>query len=146
MARSIEATREAKRLHMARKRAEDPQKARDYHRARYYLNHETNKNKMSEYQRKRFFWRKSYKLAGVEAKDLAKLWKDQRGFCGLTGRKMDKSAHLDHIVPKAKGGGDDIQNLRWVCMEANLAKRDILDTDFIKLCMDVISKAKNGLL
>lgn len=71
--------------------------------------------------------------------DLARLWKDQRGLCALTGRRLNReNAHLDHIVAKARGGSDGIGNLRWVCIEANLAKRELSDAEFTALCADVM--------
>ncbi len=48
-----------------------------------------------------------------------------------------EDAHLDHIIPITRGGGIDIGNLRWVCSQANFAKRNLMDDEFIKLCSDV---------
>ena len=65
------------------------------------------------------------------------MWRKQKGRCALTGRRLDRTtAHLDHIVPIAKGGSHDIGNLRWLCHEANLAKRALSDDEFIALCRD----------
>jgi len=72
--------------------------------------------------------------------DLARLWKLQRGQCAMTGRRLTRdTAHLDHIVAKARGGTDAIGNLRWVCTEANLAKRELSDAEFLALCSDVMA-------
>jgi 5-methylcytosine-specific restriction endonuclease McrA len=51
---------------------------------------------------------------------------------------LSRTAQLDHILPRAKGGGDHISNLRWLCPEANYAKRDLTDEEFFALCGDVI--------
>jgi len=45
---------------------------------------------------------------------------------------------FDHKIPKARGGGDGISNLQWLCEAANLAKRDLTDAEFVTLCEDVI--------
>jgi 5-methylcytosine-specific restriction endonuclease McrA len=75
------------------------------------------------------------------ARDLGAMWKRQRGRCALTGRRLDRTAEIDHIIPRALGGRDTPANLRWVVKSANRAKRDLLDEDFIALCRDVIAVA-----
>lgn len=92
------------------------------------------------YAAKRFFWSRAMKLRGENRatfRELAALWKLQRGLCALTGRRLDRFAQLDHVKPKARGGGDELANLRWVCIAANLAKRDLSDDEFFQLCADV---------
>lgn len=142
MARSQEEVREAKRLHMARWRAADPERARTYHRQRHHKNHEANKAKMRAYYGRRFFWGKAMKLRGAEratAQDLAALWHRQRGRCALTGRRLDRSAQLDHRTARARGGTDDIANLQWLCEDVNLAKRALTDAEFVAICGDVMA-------
>ncbi len=81
------------------------------------------------------------KLRGAErasTSELASLWKKQRGKCALTGRRMDRTAQLDHIIAKARGGSDRVDNLRWLCAEVNLAKRELSDSAFFTLCRDVM--------
>lgn len=62
--------------------------------------------------------------------------------CYLTGRQLDikdkKSYAFDHIIPRSKGGGLDLDNLGIACKEANEAKSDLLIPEFVKLCADVI--------
>ena len=142
MPRSVEETREAKRLHMARKRAADPEGSRRYHRERHHKNRDRNCAKMRDYYARRFFWGRAMKLRGegrATTADLSRLWKAQRGRCALTGRRLSRAdAHLDHITAKARGGSDEIGNLRWVCVAANLAKRELSDAEFLTLCRDVV--------
>lgn len=61
--------------------------------------------------------------------------------CYLTGRKIDlentSSYHLDHIVPRAKGGINTIENIGLATKEANFAKHDMKLNDFIQLCKEV---------
>lgn len=141
MARTPEQVREAKRLHMARKRAADPEAARAYGRAHHARNREKQIAAMRAYYARRFFWGRAMKLRGADRAnhvELAQLWKRQRGLCALTGRRLDRSAQLDHILPQARGGKDNIQNLRWVCEVANICKRHLTDAEFIALCGDVM--------
>jgi len=94
--------------------------------------------------RRRFFYARSINLRGpgkATARDLAALWKAQRGICALSGRRLDRSAEIDHIIPKVRGGSHKIGNLRWVVKDANRAKRDLLDADFIALCRDIVRRA-----
>lgn len=141
MGRTLEQTREAKRLHMARRRATNPELVRAQQKAWCDANRELVRQKNRDYYNRRFFWARMTKLRGkgrASHIELAKLWKAQRGLCALTGAKLDRSAELDHIVPKTRGGQDNIENLRWVTHEVNFAKRDLTDHEFIALCGNVM--------
>lgn len=141
MPRDIEHVRRIKREHMARKRASDPEAVRAYQRAYHQAHREKQTAKMRDYYTRRFFWGKAMKLRGEDRAttwELAALWKKQRGRCALTGRRLDRSAQLDHKTPKARGGGDDIRNLQWLSEETNLAKRALTDAEFVALCADVM--------
>lgn len=140
--RNPELMRERKRESMARRRAADPEAARAYARANHHANREVRLEAMRAYCSRRFFWVKATKLRGprrATAQQIASLWKAQRGRCALTGRRLDRSAQLDHKLPKARGGGDEITNLQWLCEAANLAKRDLTDAEFAALCADVMA-------
>ena len=51
--------------------------------------------------------------------------------CELCGISADiKALEVDHIVPRNKGGSDDITNLQALCYSCNATKRDRDDTDF----------------
>ncbi|NYD88770.1 HNH endonuclease [Sphingomonas melonis] len=141
MPRDIEAIRKAKREHMARKRAANPEAARAYGRNYHAANREKQTAKMRAYSGRRFFWTKAMKLRSDDratARDLAMIWKAQRGRCALTGRRLDRSAQLDHKLPRARGGGDQAGNLQWLCEEVNLAKRAMTDAEFTALCGEVM--------
>jgi diadenosine tetraphosphate (Ap4A) HIT family hydrolase/5-methylcytosine-specific restriction endonuclease McrA len=54
--------------------------------------------------------------------------------CELCGISADvKALEVDHIVPRNKGGGDDISNFQALCYSCNAMKRDRDDTDFRKV-------------
>ncbi len=95
-------------------------------------------------KRRRFFRNRAYFFntrygSALTAKQLARLWHRQRGRCALTGWKLTReTAHLDHRIPKSKGGKASIRNLRWVHEVANHAKWDMLDADLLTFCRAVI--------
>lgn len=60
--------------------------------------------------------------------------------CSLCGRKPpDVELHVDHIVPRSKGGLDDDRNLQTLCSDCNYGKSD----NFILNRM-VAKKKKDG--
>ena len=51
--------------------------------------------------------------------------------CELCGVHEERAAlHIDHIIPRARGGSDDISNFQSLCVTCNTNKRDRDDTDF----------------
>jgi ATP adenylyltransferase len=42
----------------------------------------------------------------------------------------ERALEVDHIVPRNKGGTDEIANLQALCFSCNAMKRDRDDTDF----------------
>lgn len=62
--------------------------------------------------------------------------------CYLTGRNIDlndsKSYHLDHIIPKSKGGDNSLDNCQIACRIANLSKTELTYDEYIQLCREVI--------
>jgi len=48
--------------------------------------------------------------------------------CGVSAE--EKALQVDHIVPRARGGSDDISNFQALCYSCNATKRDRDDTDF----------------
>jgi 5-methylcytosine-specific restriction protein A len=48
--------------------------------------------------------------------------------CGKTA--AEAKLHIDHIIPLARGGMDDISNLQTLCQRCNQRKRHNTDTRF----------------
>ena len=63
--------------------------------------------------------------------------------CYLTGKKIDlnkpETYHLDHIIPTAKGGTNDLDNLGICLKEANYAKGELSLQELYQLCEDILS-------
>jgi 5-methylcytosine-specific restriction endonuclease McrA len=62
--------------------------------------------------------------------------------CYLTGKRIDltnsKDYTLDHIIPKACGGDNSLNNLGFLKADVNYAKNSMTIEDFIQLCIDVL--------
>ena len=63
--------------------------------------------------------------------------------CYLTGRKINlnnpSKYSLDHIIPTAKGGSNDLNNLGITCIEVNHAKGSLSLKEFYSLCEEVLA-------
>jgi 5-methylcytosine-specific restriction endonuclease McrA len=136
---NLEENRKRKRDFMAKARL-DPNK-REAMKVNGRAYYKANKDKIRTQQKtkydRRFFWARSHHLKGITARQLASLWKKQRGKCAYTGHKLNRDAHVDHIIPRILGGSDELSNLQWVCPAVNYAKRDLTHEQFIDLCLDV---------
>jgi len=54
-----------------------------------------------------------------------------KGRCEACGISADERAlEVDHIIPRNKGGSDDLSNFQCLCYKCNAQKRDRDDTDF----------------
>jgi 5-methylcytosine-specific restriction endonuclease McrA len=133
---TIEQIREAKRIAMRESRMRNPQRVRDVQRCWYAANRQHVLAKNRSWARRHFFGNKAARRCGATAEQLFGLWLRQRGRCALSGRRLDRTAHLDHIMPKARGGSDCISNYRWCSPEVNLMKRDMTDAEFMDICRD----------
>lgn len=91
-----------------------------------------------------FKWRtrlffQHYGVRYTEA-DFKNKWDKQNGECYFTGRKLDNTAHIDHILPIKRGGTHELDNLRWVCKEANYGKRDMTDGEYLNVIRDIMER------
>lgn len=67
--------------------------------------------------------------------------------CYLTGQSIDlskpKTYQFDHIIPRSRGGSNELDNLGLCTTQVNLAKRDLTAEEFINLCKIVASHHTN---
>ena len=63
-------------------------------------------------------------------------------FCELNGLPIDidktYSWHLDHKVPRSRGGSNDVNNMQIVSADANQAKHRLTNDEFFELCKSVL--------
>src|SRR4029077_2030750 len=66
------------------------------------------------------------KIQGLERVKLLRILALKHGlicwYCGLA--LSNKSIHIDHIIPKSKGGANDLDNYALACSFCNWAKHD----------------------
>lgn len=87
----------------------------------------------------------TYSSMGFSAKQLLdKIGENPR--CQLTGRPIDlsdgPSYHLDHIIPKTKGGDNSLDNCQILCRDANQAKAGMTTEEFLSLCAEILKYNK----
>lgn len=60
--------------------------------------------------------------------------------CAYTGRSLiiGFNASIDHTIPKSKGGSNTIDNVKWVDLEVNLLKYNMLENEFLAFCREVV--------
>jgi len=89
---------------------------------------------MDEYIQKRGdgIWshrkKSSGNVAGTIRYEVLKRAKFRCELCGISAE--EKALEVDHIIPRNKGGVDDISNFQALCYSCNSMKRDRDDTDF----------------
>lgn len=101
-------------------------KVENFQRSRFNVN---GKRKLGE-RNIQFTWRDVIEKFG---------WKTQ---CYLTGREIDlhetTTYNFDHIIPFSKSNDSSINNLGITCVEANKGKSDLLISEFVNLCKEVL--------
>ena len=45
-------------------------------------------------------------------------------YCGMHQALQGATFHVEHVVPRSRGGGSDLANLAWCCPSCNLRKSD----------------------
>lgn len=134
--------RETKREYMRRARL-DPEKRTRWNRLKRESWQTKWKPKHQAYKQKIkvqhfFLWRaQNWRKGRVTARELAALWKSQRGRCALSGRKLNREAHLDHVIPRSKGGTGEIGNLRWLDPQINMMRHNFSDQEFGVVCAQI---------
>ena len=91
-------------------------------------------NEYIEKRGKRIFEHRRKSAGYISGSIRYNVLKDAKFRCVLCGVSADtKALEVDHIIPRNKGGTDDISNLQALCYSCNAMKRDKDSTDFRKV-------------
>ena len=91
-------------------------------------------NEYIEKRGKRIFEHRRKSAGYISGSIRYNVLKDAKFRCELCGVSADtKALEVDHIMPRNKGGTDDISNLQALCYSCNAMKRDKDSTDFRKV-------------
>ncbi len=67
----------------------------------------------------------SFARVGVSLAKRKAVFERDGGVCGYCNQAIEwADYHCDHVEPVAKGGGDEMDNLRAACRPCNLSKKD----------------------
>ncbi len=59
------------------------------------------------------------------------------GKCAYCGKRLEGTDwHIDHVIPKAHGGSDSIDNLLPACRRCNTLKKDRTPEEFVQFIRD----------
>jgi 5-methylcytosine-specific restriction endonuclease McrA len=74
--------------------------------------------------------------------ELLALLDAQDRLCPYTGEPLQVgvNASIDHIVPRSRGGAEQIENLHWVATSVNQAKAALLHDEFVALCLVIVAR------
>lgn len=85
----------------------------------------------------------------MDKKDISEIYRKitANPFCYLTGTKIDltdsQSYEFDHIIPKSRGGKNDLNNLGLCTRTANRCKTNLTPEEFLELCKQVVRHHEN---
>lgn len=88
-----------------------------------------------------WYKRKSQRATGTEChwEELKRMLENQDFKCIFTGRKLTPgiNASVDHGIPTARGGAQEVYNLQWVDLEVNMFKRAKTSSEFLVLIKEI---------
>lgn len=122
-----ELNREQTRARTTQWRKDNPERASEYGKAW----RETNPGEHTRHEQNR---RARIKVSGGELSPglYSRLMKIQRGKCVACGCDIRKLAHMDHIMPLARGGANTDDNIQLLCQPCNNTKHAKHPIDFMQ--------------
>jgi 5-methylcytosine-specific restriction endonuclease McrA len=73
---------------------------------------------------------------------LQRLFVQQQGLCAYSDAPLipGRNACIDHKIPRARGGTNDLNNLQWVTKPINRTKGTMTHAEFLALCITIVAK------
>ena len=106
------------------------EKNRESNLAQKRLHYQQNRQRIRSEQAKKYATKRSNGQifgGGVVPEPVALLYKNGCGFCGSHER-----LHLDHKLPRSRGGKTVAENLQWLCRRCNQSKTDMTTEEFFE--------------
>jgi 5-methylcytosine-specific restriction endonuclease McrA len=75
---------------------------------------------------------------GVTRGDLMGLLASQGGKCKLCGDGLHGKRHLDHMLPRSRGGKSEIANYQYLCPTCNMGKGALTTDEYLEHCRRVL--------
>lgn len=87
---------------------------------------------------------KKHKRTKINTDKRKSTYKKSKGYCCLCGKFIDyEDFTIDHIIPVAKGGTNNIDNLQCACKVCNKIKTDVLPDEFTDKITEMIIYSMN---
>lgn len=124
---------------MRRYRAKNRDKEREISKRRYWANPELSRQRMLKYRQS------NRAVIAVANNSGGRITEDVRRFAAAMNKGCkycggSKHLQVDHIVPRSKGGADEIANLQWLCRQCNHMKYDMTEEQFFEHVLKLVAR------
>ena len=117
------------------------------HRANQKAWREKNKDHVKQYMQR--WWannpekKRAYKYANKKnatTAELVGLMAAQGGACALCGDSIVQDRHLDHKLPKSRGGLSEARNYQWLCPTCNVTKGALTNEELLAHIKKILAR------
>jgi len=100
--------------------------------------------KLNPFKAKLSYYNKRYG-AVLTVDNLDMMWEMQQGKCNICDDVLTKTGTycIDHIIPRAKAGLNELSNFQITCEKCNVGKHDYSLEEYVQHCLKVTNNWKN---